>query len=99
MKAVDKHDFEATVSTQAFPSEKEAMMACHQLAEEKCQAIFKPKDDTNYFTLGSEFILLTDDNSTIFVKKDFLSSLGKYELPAVDQATLYKLYTPQVFGA
>lgn len=55
------------------------MMACHQLAEGKCQAIFKPKDDTNYFTLGSEFILFADDNSTILVKKDFLTSLGKYE--------------------
>ena len=55
------------------------MMACHQLTEEKCQAIFKPKDDTNYFTLGSEFILFADDNSTILVKKDFLTSLGKYE--------------------
>lgn len=55
------------------------MMACHQLAEEKCQAIFKPKDDTNYFTLGSEFILFADDNSTILVRKDFLTSLGKYE--------------------
>ena len=55
------------------------MMACHQLSEEKCQAIFKPKDDTHYFTLGSEFILFADDNSTILVKKDFLTSLGKYE--------------------
>ena len=55
------------------------MMACHQLAEEKCQAIFKPKDDTNYFILGSEFILFADNNSTILVKKDFLTSLGKYE--------------------
>ena len=55
------------------------MMACHQLAEEKCQAIFKPRGDTNYFTLGSEFILFADDNSTLLVKKDFLTSLGKYE--------------------
>ena len=74
------------------------MMACHQLAEDKCQAIFKPEDDTNYFTLGSEFILLAEDNSTIFVKKDFLTSLGKYELSAVDQATLTRTCNFAQFG-
>ena len=85
------------------------MMACHQLAEEKCQAIFKPKDDTNYFTLGSEFILFADDNCTILVKRDFLTSLGKYEWTKSRSAeiailrnlrkTKLKQYKFQFFGA
>ena len=74
------------------------MMGCHQLAEEKCQAIFKPRGDTNYFTLGSEFILFADDNSTLLVKKDFLTSLGKYKLSAVDQVTLSRNCNFTQFG-